>query len=192
MANVVDTTVTPGKCIVPSSNDRFVVATRENRDLYGFASAFVRQTGAANRGVIVQAFGEIPASVAGLGAGESTYVRVADDGSLERTNNDITTSDDIVGRCRADGSVSLFSDCTRLHWRCWGTGSDANYSGHDGRPVGDDSPHHVPPVFNQCEQHEKRRSVRFPLRRNGWKSAGSPWRRTARSLSISRRIRRAD
>lgn len=108
VANVVDTTVTPGKCIVPSSNDRFVVATRENRDLYGFASAFVRQTGAANRGVIVQAFGEIPASVAGLGAGESTYVRVADDGSLERTNNDITTSDDIVGRCRADGSVSLF------------------------------------------------------------------------------------
>ena len=71
------------------------------------SSGIVTSAGAVNQGVFMQSYGDIPASISGLGPGLNTYVRVGDTGYLERRPS-ISPIDDIVGWCGPDGSVHLF------------------------------------------------------------------------------------
>ena len=96
-----------GACLV-LVDGKYQISTLAARGVdYLKSSGIVTAAGAVNQGVFMQSFGDIPASISGLGAGLNTYVRVGDTGYLERRPS-ISPIDDIVGWCEPDGSVHLF------------------------------------------------------------------------------------
>ena len=96
-----------GACLV-LVDGKYQISTLAARGVdYLKSSGIVTSAGAVNQGVFMQSFGDIPASISGLGAGLNTYVRVGDTGYLERRPS-ISPIDDIVGWCEPDGSCHLF------------------------------------------------------------------------------------
>lgn len=94
-----------GTALLPdASTGLYVVATsaaRGTRRTTGIAlTPFV-----PNGVVEIQQLGRLDASVAGIGAGSASWVRVSSTGTLERCTP--TTGDDVVGWGEADGAVYL-------------------------------------------------------------------------------------
>jgi len=96
-----------GACLV-LVDGQYQISTLAARGVdYLKSSGIVTSAGAVNSGVFMQSFGDIPASISGLGPGLNTYVRVGDTGYLERRPS-ISPIDDIVGWCEPDGTCHLF------------------------------------------------------------------------------------
>lgn len=95
-----------GQVLVKGLGGTYVAATAQARGALR-SSGVVTAQGAVNNSVFIQGFGDISNEISGLGAGTSCFVRVSEDGFLERAEP-ITSADDIVGSCRTDGSCQLF------------------------------------------------------------------------------------
>lgn len=94
-----------GSCLV-KIDGVYQISTLAARGTFK-SSGIVTSAGAVNGGVFMQSFGDIPATISGLGAGIACYVRVDDDGILERRDSPVD-EDDIVGWTEEDGTVHLF------------------------------------------------------------------------------------
>lgn len=121
-----------GQCLVPTPAG-YVVGTTANRATYGRCDGIAETAGdASNPAVRLILDGVISAATSGLPPGSASWVRVSATGTLERCTP--ASGDDIVGKCKADGSVNLL----------FGQWDSNNYSGGGAvyvPPTGDGYPH---------------------------------------------------
>ena len=110
----------------------YVLATSSNRTLYGRRTDGIALDNASpGRAFRIAHNGLLDAEESNLDAGDESWVRVDDDGNLERVDDDdIEEGDDLVGRCATDGD---------LHLSCntW-TAQTATASGGGGGTVAND------------------------------------------------------
>lgn len=100
---VVGTTVDAGQAVLPKPDGTWVVATSANRALYGRTAGVVLVGANSESPAPVAVTGIVDKNITGLGTGTASWVRVDADGALERCTP--SGADDIVGYCRADGTL---------------------------------------------------------------------------------------
>lgn len=101
-------TLEVGQVVVRSGDGTYLPATAANRAATGRKSAGLARSNAdtRNRSFAGQFCGIVPAGLSGLGEGpQDDYVRVDDEGFLERVTTPDFDADDVVGRCDADGTA---------------------------------------------------------------------------------------
>lgn len=92
----------PGDVLIPSSAGQpYVISSTANRGSRR-STGVALSTYTANGVVEIQQCGRVESSISGLGAGSASWVRVSSAGRLERCTPE--ASDDVVGRCDADGT----------------------------------------------------------------------------------------
>ncbi len=99
--------VSAGTCLVlaATAGDGYIVATSANRTAAGRRSAGIALTAGDedDTAVEIQTVGIVDKSIAGLGTGTDSWIRVSSAGVLERCTP--SGSDDVVGRCNTDGTA---------------------------------------------------------------------------------------
>ncbi len=100
--------ISPGFALLKSPSG-WVIATAANRTLYGRRTDGVALDARSTAGAVRIAHnGLLDDNETGLGDGDESWVRVDDDGLLERVaDEDIEDGDDLVGRCTTDGDLHL-------------------------------------------------------------------------------------
>lgn len=116
--------VSVGLALVKDSSGTYVVGTTANRASYGRCSGVAATAGdAATPVVALIEAGPISDAITGLGAGTASWVRVSSTGTLERCTP--SSGDDVVGKCKADGTLHLVP----------GVFDSSNYTSSSGDPA---------------------------------------------------------
>lgn len=99
--------VLAGAPVVDDGTGRYVLSTAAARGTKRSAGVVLYPTPGGGTALVIQA-GLVPASVAGLGTGIATWVRVSSGGGLERIASPLE-GDDVIGSCETDGTLHVLA-----------------------------------------------------------------------------------